>query len=216
MAYMTTKTPLVPESWVYRGNYFKNPGEHGLEYSNNHSHLHKYNGEYYLFYHTLYLQKRYNVGGGFRSLFADRIQVNENTLEISMAVPTIAGLQQIRNFNPARNNFFATLAVSAALEFEPYDANGNMFITSQTDGSWSLVRSVEFPSGAKRITARVKGQGAIEIRLDSGDSAAIGRITSSNSGWNNVTVDLPSSVSGTKDLYFVFDEGVSAYTWTLN
>ena len=49
MSYMTTKTPLVTESWVYRDNYFNNPGENGFDYSNNHTHLHKYKGKWYLF-----------------------------------------------------------------------------------------------------------------------------------------------------------------------
>ncbi|MDR1836480.1 MAG: family 43 glycosylhydrolase [Treponema sp.] len=216
MSYMTTRTPLDPDSWVYRGNYFKNPGDNGLEYSNNHTHLHKYNGQYYLFYHTLVLQKKYGVGGGFRSLFADIIEVNETTLEISEATPTIKGLDQIRNFDPNRVNLFATLAVSAGLAFEPYDEKGAMFVTSKTDGSWSMVRGVEFNAGAKTITAKVKGEGSIEVRLDSRDSAPVGHIAVSGSDWQDVTVALPESVSGKKNLFFVFDDGLSAYTWTVN
>lgn len=48
MAYMTTTTPLNPESWEYRGHYFLNPGETGLGYSNNHTHMHKYKGQWYI------------------------------------------------------------------------------------------------------------------------------------------------------------------------
>jgi hypothetical protein len=215
MSYMTTKTPLDPDSWVYRGNYFKNPGDNGLEYSNNHTHLHKYNGQYYLFYHTLVLQKKYGVGGGFRSIFADKIEVNETTLVISEANATIKGLEQIKNFDPGRVNLFATLAVSAGLEFEPYDDKGNMFVTSKTGGSWSMIRGVEFKSGAKTISAKVKGKGAVEIRLDSKDSAPVGRIKISSSDWKDITAALPESISGKKDLFFVFGDGLSAYTWTL-
>ena len=57
MSYMTTKTPLDTDSWVYQDYYFKNPGEYGLEYSNNHTHLQKYQCKYYLFYHAMYPQK---------------------------------------------------------------------------------------------------------------------------------------------------------------
>jgi hypothetical protein len=215
MSYMTSKTPLDPDSWVYRGNYFKNPGDNGLEYSNNHTHLHKYNGQYYLFYHTLVLQKKYGVGGGFRSIFADIAEVNETTLEISEVRPTIKGLSQIKNFDPSRVNLFATLAVSAGLEFEHYDEKGNMFVTSKTSGSWSMVRDVEVKSGAKTITAKVKGEGVIEVRFDVRDSAPVSRIEVTGSDWNDITVVLPESISGKKDLFFVFDDGLSAYTWTL-
>ena len=215
MSYMTTKTPLDPDSWVYRGHYFKNPGDNGMEYSNNHTHLHKFNGQYYLFYHTLVLQKKYGVGGGFRSIFADIIEVNEDTLVISEAVPTLDGLEQIKSFDPGRVNPFAALVVSAGLAFEPYDDKGNMFVTSQTSGSWSMVRGVEFTGGAKMLTVRVKGEGSIEVRIDSRDSTPIGHIEVSSSDWNNVTVNL-QSIDGKKDLFFTYDDGLSAYTWTLN
>jgi hypothetical protein len=215
MSYMTTKTPLNPESWEYRGNYFKNPGDNGLDYSNNHTHLHKYNNQYYLFYHTLSLQKKYGVKGGFRSIFADKITVDEGLLKINETVPTTSGLEQIKNFDPCRVNLFAALAVSAGLAFEPYDRIGNMFVTSKTSGSWSVIRGVEFKD-AKTITVKAKGKGAIEVRLDSRDSALVGHIEISSSDWNDVTVDLPVSISGKKNLFFVFDDGLSAYTWTLN
>ncbi|MDR0300799.1 MAG: family 43 glycosylhydrolase [Treponema sp.] len=219
MSYMTTKTPLDPASWVYRGNYFKNPGNNGLEYSNNHTHLHKYNGQYYLFFHTLVLQKKYGVSGGFRSIFVSKADVNETTLKISEVIPTIKGPEQIRTFDPAKVNLFATLAVSAGLEFEPYDTNGNMFVTSQADGSWSLVRGVEFNSGEKTLKAKAKGNGVIEVKIGGKDSSAVGhavsRIKISGSDWVEKTVSLPASLSGKNDLFFVFDNGLSAYTWTV-
>ncbi|MBQ4362516.1 MAG: family 43 glycosylhydrolase, partial [Oscillospiraceae bacterium] len=57
MVYMTTKTPLDPESWEMKGECFQNPGLSGLEYSNNHTHMHKYKGKWYMFYHTLLLKR---------------------------------------------------------------------------------------------------------------------------------------------------------------
>jgi hypothetical protein len=216
MSYMTTKTPLDPNSWVYRSNYFKNPGDNGMEYSNNHTHFHKYKGQYYLFYHTLVLQKKYGVSGGFRSIFADKIEVDETTLEISEAKATIKGVDQIKSFDPCRVNLFATLAVSAGLTFEPYDGNGNMFVTSETSGSWSMVRGVEFKSGAKTLTAKVKGKGIIEIKLDSKDSTPVCRFEVNGSDWKDMTIAFPESINGKKDLFFVFADGLSAYTWTLN
>jgi hypothetical protein len=91
MSYMTTTTPLDPNSWVYRGNYFKNPGDSGFDYSNNHTHLHKYKGQYYLFYHTLALQKENKVTGGFRSIFVDKANVDEDNHIINMVTPTFTG-----------------------------------------------------------------------------------------------------------------------------
>lgn len=45
MSYMTSKTPLVTKSWKYQHNYMKNPGDYGFDYSNNHTHLHKFRAE---------------------------------------------------------------------------------------------------------------------------------------------------------------------------
>ena len=52
MNYFTTTTPLDADSWTYGANYFKNTGENGMNYGNNHTHLHKYQGKWYLFYQT--------------------------------------------------------------------------------------------------------------------------------------------------------------------
>ncbi|MDR1839430.1 MAG: family 43 glycosylhydrolase [Treponema sp.] len=96
MSYMTSATPLDSNSWVYRGNYFKNPGESGFDNSNNHTHLHKYKGQYYLFYHTLALQKKNNVTGGFRSIAADKADVDEKNLIINMVTPTTTGMIYVK------------------------------------------------------------------------------------------------------------------------
>lgn len=71
MSYMTTKTPLISSSWEYKGHYFKNPGEMGLTWGNNHTHFEKYKGQWYLFYHTQTLQEKAKIEGGFRSMCVD-------------------------------------------------------------------------------------------------------------------------------------------------
>jgi hypothetical protein len=48
MVYLTSTDPLNPQSWTYGGNYFKNPGDNGMGDGNNHTHLHKYQGKWYL------------------------------------------------------------------------------------------------------------------------------------------------------------------------
>jgi hypothetical protein len=215
MCYMTTTTPLVPESWVYRGYYFKNPGENGLDYSNNHTHLQKYGGRYYLFYHTLSLQRKLGVGGGFRSIFADEIEVDEENLKINTTRPTSIGMYQTKAFDPFRANMAATLAVSAGLSFEP--DGENTFVTSNGAGSWELIRKVNFSEGASNFVASVKGTGIIEIRLDSLEADPAGYVEFSNGDWENLRVSLAYSVSGVHDLYFVFSsENASMYTWSFD
>lgn len=68
MCLMTSKTPLDPASWEYRGDYFPNPGDIGYADSNNHTHLQAFKGQYYLFFHTLELERIRGGQGGYRSL----------------------------------------------------------------------------------------------------------------------------------------------------
>ena len=100
MSYMTTKTPLDTDSWVYQDYYFKNPGEYGLEYSNNHTHLQKYQGKYYLFYHAMYPQKALGTYGGFRSLCVNEAQVDEENVVIEKVTGDKAGVSQIKSLDP--------------------------------------------------------------------------------------------------------------------
>ena len=87
MSYMTTTTPLETDSWKYRGHYLQNPGDLGLFYSNNHTHFQKYNGKYYLCYHTLLLHGAMMPQGSelaFRSLCVNEMKIDENTQKIAM------------------------------------------------------------------------------------------------------------------------------------
>ena len=213
MSYMTTATPLDPGSWVYRGNYFKNPGESGFDDSNNHTHFHKYKGRNYLFYHTLELQRKNNVAGGFRSILADKMDIDEKTLEISMTTPTLTGVSQIKKYDPYTVSLFSTHSVCAGITFQKIDSAGNMFITAEEEGSWTLVRGVDFHAGAGGFTARVKGAGRVEIRLDDIHCAPVCCIEYSASDWKDFTTVLPAPLSGEHDLFFVFGAGVNAYSW---
>ncbi len=93
MMYMTTKTPLDENSWEVKGEFFENPGQSGFEYSNNHSHIHKYKGQYYMLYHTLMLKGTMGIKGGYRSLCVDKIDIDEETVTIAKSHTTQEGVQ---------------------------------------------------------------------------------------------------------------------------
>lgn len=214
MSYMTTTTPLDPNSWVYQGHYFRNPGDNGLPYGNNHTHMHKYQGQYYLFYHTLQLEKTNLVKGGFRNICVDTVDVDEETHVIKRKIPTSKGVEQIKDFNPYETTLFSTHASSAGVSFEEMDADAHMFITSDKEGSWILVRGVEFSGGADSFTARVKGRGSIEIRLDNIKTNPIGHIEFETTDWEDISIKLLYTIDEKHDIFFVFvNENVSAYSW---
>ena len=57
MVYMTSGDPMNESSWTVRGEYNANPMNFGCMPCNNHTHLQKFKGRWYLIYHNQELQK---------------------------------------------------------------------------------------------------------------------------------------------------------------
>lgn len=197
MCYMTSKTPLDPNSWEYCGDYLKNPGELGLEYSNNHTHLQKYKGTYYLFFHTLTLQKERGIDKGFRSICAAVADVDEKNVKISRCNANINSVEQIGYFDPynvcpAETSYFSDCGYSS------YD-NG---ICAKCSGNNVIaLKGVDFAKGSSAFAAAVKGSGSIEIRLDSFNNKAVGSISFDCSDWKAIYDNI--KIKGVHDVYFV-------------
>ncbi len=143
MVYMTSKTPLDPKSWVMRGEYFKNPGESGFSYSNNHTHLQKFKDNYYIFYHTIFLNKYMGVKGSYRNLNVDKIDVDEETLTITKIGGTKIGVDSAENVNPFAVNPAVDLYNTADMSYDLTDSHRPM-VKSNGTGSWIGIRNVEF------------------------------------------------------------------------
>ncbi len=143
MVYMTSKTPLDPESWEMKGEYFANPGPAGMGYSNNHTHLHKYQGEYYIFYHTLMLKTGMGITGAYRSLGVDKINVDEETVTIEKKLGTKEGTDSIICVDPYSVNAAAELNNTAEVTYDTTD-NITPIISSSNVGSWFSVKDVQF------------------------------------------------------------------------
>ncbi len=206
MAYMTTKTPLDPDSWEYRGDYFKNPGEHGLEYSNNHTHLQKYSDKYYLFYHALFPQKALGTEGGFRSLCVNEIFVDEEAVEISKGTGTKNGTEQIKNIDPYKVNQAETIFTASDILYTASEENGNMLIGGN-NGSWTYVKGADFSGKTSAFAAKVKGKGRIEVYADSIDGKYLAAVEFDCNEFKNVYTNDVSKIEGVHNLYFVISGG---------
>ncbi len=207
MAYMTSKTPLDTDSWVYRKDYLCNPGEAGLGYSNNHSHLHKYAGKYYLFHHTLMKQMAMPTEGGFRSLSVVEVFVNEETLEINKARPNPVGVEQIKFFDASACNQGETFFTSSGAGFET-DENGMVTgVKSMENGAVLCIKGVEFHKETSSVfSAVVKGRGSVEIRLDDPESDCVAAITFDSDEFQGVFDTLKKKPDGIHDMYIVFSD----------
>ena len=219
MVYMTTKTPLDPESWEMKGECFRNPGLSGLEYSNNHTHMHKYKGKWYMFYHTLLLKKSMKINGGYRSLGVDEINVDEEKVTIEPTGGTKEGVSAADGLDPYTAHLGAELCSTAEITYDCTDMNTPLAV-SDGAGSWTNVKNVVFSDSDTeqdelRFIAEVKGSGRIEVRLGAVDGELLTSLDfDSPDSFTDVFNKDVSSVSGTKDLYFVYsDKDIAMKLW---
>ena len=221
MNYFTSKTPLVTDSWVYGGNYFKNPGDNGMGYTNNHSHLHKYQGHWYLFYQTNLLEPSLGSKGGFRSIYADEMEVDEENVILHECIPTKKGVSAIKNLDPYTMQYAATSAATLGILYQQTEEPGHMVatvgttcITADTPTEGIIeVRNVAFTSGTNTMKCLVKGEGSVTLRLDDKDGADFATISSTGDGWQEKTVNTSSTLSGTHDIYLILKGDVQFDTW---
>ena len=144
MVYMTTKTPLVSDSWEMKGECFKNPGLSGFDYSNNHTHMHKYKDTWYMLYHTLSLKRSMGIKGGYRSLCVDEINVDENTVTIQKSGGTPTGVtMSMSSVNPYSAYLGSEICAESDMSFDTSDMS-TPILTSDKSGAWTSVRNVEF------------------------------------------------------------------------
>ena len=231
MCYMVSDNPLDPDSWEYRGEYVPNEGNFGMGWGNNHTHLHKFNGNYYLFYHSTLLESSMkgkgemnNDASGYRSIGVNKATVNEQTQKINKMTLSKTGVSAIKNLDPYQLQQAETMASSGGVMYEDYkntksvsksslgnDASENLYIKMKA-GSWTSVRKVDFGSnGAKSFTLRAKGTGKMEIRLTR-TGKALATVEFSSTTFEDHVIEVDSTTfKGVKgNVFFVFTESTNA------
>lgn len=209
MTYMTSKTPLVTDSWRYEHDYCDNPSLYGMDYGNNHTHLHKYMGKWYLFNHTQDIQRHFGTTGGFRSMTVDEIEVVEHPLNIKKVTMTRRGVHQIKALDPYKRVEAETVCATDNVHFEPSGEPGNMVAiagSQQTnvinkDIAVLKVSGVNFYNGAKRMKLMLKGKGSVEIRQGSPTGKLLGKVSANASAWRSTACQL--NAKGEQDIVFV-------------
>lgn len=217
MVYMTTKTPLDPDSWEMGGECFKNPGLSGFDYSNNHTHMQKFRGEWYMIYHTLFLRKSMGIKGGYRSLCVDKINVDEKTVTIEKTMGSKSGVEEAEAKIPYTVSSGAEICSEAATVFDVSDMNAPLVI-SDAAGAWTSVKNVMFTVPDKRDSekyglrndlsffAEAKGSGRIEVRLDKPDGEMLTSIDVDSEDFTVMYNKSVGEIGGVHDLYFIFSE----------
>lgn len=217
MCYMTSTDPLNPDSWMYEGMYGKNPGDFGLGGGNNHTHLQKFKGNYYLFYHTTLTEKSLQpifggTNGGYRNILVNQVSVDETNCKISQAPMNRTGVSQITENRPIITEVQqAEMVHNYSKGVKPYTyeyQRGRPIAMQFTEAnSWTSVKKVYSENEVKSFKAKLCGKGKMEIRLDKNTSdAIIGTLEFNSSTLAELSISLDKSFSGEHDIYFFFPE----------
>jgi arabinoxylan arabinofuranohydrolase len=209
MSYMTSKTPLNPDSWKYRNNYFKNTGDVNVgPLTNNHTHLFKFKEKYYIAYHAMYLQDYFGTKGGFRNVGIEEIQVDEENVNFHMGKATFKGPSQIKPLNPfVLQQAETTAGSSGQVLFEAEGNAGNMAVKGKADKQCVMVRGADFSKQHPvKFEALVKGKGRIDVYVNNLKSKAVVSIISDGKQWTTLSKKIEQKIDkGTANIYFVFN-----------
>jgi arabinoxylan arabinofuranohydrolase len=209
MSYMTSKTPLAPDSWKYRDNYFKNAGDVNVgPWTNNHTHLFKFKEKYYIAYHAMYLQDYFGTKGGFRNVGIEEMQVDEAKVNIPMGTATFKGPSQLNPLNPfVLQQAETTAGTSGQVQFEAVGDPGNMVAKGKADKQCLMVRGVDFSKQVPaKFEARVKGKGKIDVYVNNLKGTPLVSLTCDASNWTSLSKKIKQTIEkGVVNIYFVFE-----------
>ncbi len=225
MCYMVSDDPLNPSSWEYKGQYLANPGTFGYSYSNNHTHLQKFAGNYYLFYHTTSLEQNMKTGAsGFRSIGVNKAVVSESKQKVNTVIANNTGASACAYLNPFQLQQAETMSTAGGISYEDFtnikkvpsynslgnDASSNLQVKMKA-GAWTMVRNVNFgDTEVDSFMMRAKGSGTVEVRLGTLSAAAAAKLTFSSTDFEDHKVELdPSLFKGVRYVFLVFTDATN-------
>ncbi len=215
MVYMISSNPLDPQSWEMRGEYFKNPGQSGFEDCNNHTHLHKYRGKWYIFSHNLMLKGYLGIRGGYRSICVNEIEVDEVTLTIVPTGISQKGIPQGFGLSPYVQHLGSEYNNTAGISYDLSD-EGHPLAASVQSGAWVYVRDVCFDDKEEPLifSGKLHGRGTVEVRLDQPDGNVLASLSVNGEEPAVMCTHTIVDVRGMHDLFFIFSgDGMAVEHW---
>jgi arabinoxylan arabinofuranohydrolase len=201
MCYMTSTTPLQPDSWTFKGMTLRNPGYEGMEFGNNHTHLHKFKDTYYMLYHTEHYRKLLGVASGYRSICIDAIDVNEQNAAISRGSMSHAGVNQLEPIDGFSVQPASQASATRGVSYVKGDADGQMLMHADGAGQAFRVSMVDC-AGVTRLRVCVKGEGKLYLRSSQPDGKLLAIASFSADDWTWQEVKLNTKLKSLTDLCF--------------
>lgn len=205
--YMVTDDPMNG-TWTYMGEMLKNPGTFGYPWGNNHSHLQKFGDNYYMTYHTQYLESLLGLSGGYRCISINKATVNTTTGSVTASMSN-AGPSIIEANSPIAHELCEAEEVANSVGIKVEKNRGsNMSVIDIDDGDWTKVRNVRFLEEAKSVTMRVRGKGKMKIYSSRIGGTPLCEASIDTEHYGYYTYDLNNTVEAGKTLtlFFFFSE----------
>lgn len=109
------------------------------------------------------------------------------------------------------------MCTSADIWYEKVEGKNAWATKSMEKGAWVLIKDVDFGNGAKTFTAKVKGHGKVELKLDNVAKTSVAYFAVDSDDWQEITIDVPADFSDVHFLYILFGaENVCLKEWQFN
>lgn len=203
---MTTDDP-VNGPWKYTGEILKNPGTFGYPWGNNHIHLQKFGNNYYMIYHTQYLEEKFGISGGYRGIAINKANVSLPSVAINVTMNN-EGPALIAENSPVANERIEaeTMANCAGIDVIETKEYGCV-VSNINSGDWTMIHNLRFTEEAKSVTLRLKGKGTMKITSGRLSGAPIAVAEFDNEKMKDITIDLSKAIPADKTyntIYFAF------------
>lgn len=206
---MTTDDPINGK-WTYQGELLKNPGTFGYPWGNNHSHLQKFGDDYYMTYHTQYLESKLGISGGYRCISITKAKVNPKSGSITASMNNV-GPEIIAENAPRANELNEAESMANCAGIKIYKSRNNFYVSDIHAGDWTMVRGVRFVEDARSVTLRIRGKGTLNIYADKVGGTPLCVAEFNNETLSDATFDLSEVIPAGKTidmLYFYFSAAV--------
>lgn len=240
IAYMVADNPMGP--YTYVGEVLPNCGEieeFGNQAANNHHSFVQFQGEYYMFYHTMTLYTAMGIKFGGRSAHVNKLTINEDGT-LGAVQQDLAGVSQLSSFDPYQltsgtvsSNNGGMQAIHHSVKTKVNKKTGLELVDevipemgarmeavlSPEDYlySWLSIKGADFgDSSASSFKADLKGNPGervvLKVCVDSLDGEAVVDTEVTFDEQGEACVEVPvAAVTGKHDLFFEFDGAVSDF-----
>lgn len=210
---MVSDNPLGP--FTYKGIALKNPASYQLDGGgNNHHSIVEFKGKYYVLYHSRVIERRMGVNGGngfnYRSCHIDNASFTNGMFSAS---GTMKGVSQIEALDP-----YTTVQAETMSNQSKEISTSGLCDTKVVGkkGEWIKASGVNFKNGTDSLIIKASSSdgGAVKVCTGSptGDVIGYAELTSS---METISVPAVTSMTGTKDVYFVFSGDVEFDSWSV-